>query len=415
MKRPRLLLITTRFPFDKGEEFLKEEVIYLSKKFDVIISPWHPSCNFKKVYQLPPEIDIQKNLISPVADNMLGVLVWFLKKPTRLYVLLKLLFKELSTLPYRAQTFNCFFSFAKHAITITDKLSNYYKSRELDIIYSYWLTPPALAAVLLKKKGIAKIAIARAHRGDLYQDRTRFNYNPGQGQIITGLDRVFCISKHGLNYLHSLYPAQKRQIRLCRLGVQPAPTLNDFSTRDGRLYLVSCAYLTPIKRIHLLIDALSRLTIPITWTHLGGGEQQESLEKQALELPPNIKWSITGQLNNKAVHLFYQSNPVDLFINTSESEGLPVSIMEALSYSIPIAATDVGGTSEIVHSGKNGFLWPRDVTAQRIRETLIEYFYMDYRIKLDMRQIARETWSRYVNSSFQFSQFTNSLYNLAHR
>ena len=39
---------------------------------------------------------------------------------------------------------------------------------------------------------------------------------------------------------------------------------------------------------------------------------------------------------------------IDLFINTSSSEGVPVSIMEALSVGIPIIATDVGGTKEIV-------------------------------------------------------------------
>ncbi|NCO54621.1 MAG: glycosyltransferase, partial [Bacteroidetes bacterium] len=46
---------------------------------------------------------------------------------------------------------------------------------------------------------------------------------------------------------------------------------------------------------------------------------------------------------------------VDLFINVSESEGIPVSIMEALSAGIPVIATNVGGTNEIVNNDV-GFL-----------------------------------------------------------
>ena len=45
---------------------------------------------------------------------------------------------------------------------------------------------------------------------------------------------------------------------------------------------------------------------------------------------------------------WYRRNRVDLFISLSSSEGLPVSMMEAISFGIPILATDVGGVSEIV-------------------------------------------------------------------
>ncbi len=56
---------------------------------------------------------------------------------------------------------------------------------------------------------------------------------------------------------------------------------------------------------------------------------------------------------------FYKSNPVDLFINVSESEGIPVTIMEAMSYGILCLATDVGGVKEIVFEGVGNLLDPR--------------------------------------------------------
>ena len=50
-------------------------------------------------------------------------------------------------------------------------------------------------------------------------------------------------------------------------------------------------------------------------------------------------------------------NDFDLFVNMSLSEGIPVSIMEAISFGIPIIATNVGGNAEIVND-ETGVLIP---------------------------------------------------------
>lgn len=50
----------------------------------------------------------------------------------------------------------------------------------------------------------------------------------------------------------------------------------------------------------------------------------------------------------------------DLFILTSNYEGLPMTIIEAMSYGKPIVASNVGGISEIVENGKNGFISEND-------------------------------------------------------
>jgi glycosyltransferase involved in cell wall biosynthesis len=46
----------------------------------------------------------------------------------------------------------------------------------------------------------------------------------------------------------------------------------------------------------------------------------------------------------------------DLFMLISNYEGLPVSIIEALSVGLPIIASNVGGVNELVNDGLNGFL-----------------------------------------------------------
>jgi glycosyltransferase involved in cell wall biosynthesis len=73
-----------------------------------------------------------------------------------------------------------------------------------------------------------------------------------------------------------------------------------------------------------------------------------------------------GQCKNEEILRFYENNHVDLFISLSESEGLPVSMMEAQSYGIPILASNVGGISEIVQNEKTGILLPVNIKPENI-------------------------------------------------
>jgi glycosyltransferase involved in cell wall biosynthesis len=95
---------------------------------------------------------------------------------------------------------------------------------------------------------------------------------------------------------------------------------------------------------------LKYIEYEVEWVHFGDGTLKENIKNKASNLPPNIKVDFKGFVPNPKILEYYANNSVDLFINVSESEGIPVSIMEAISYGIPILATDVGGTSEIVTS-----------------------------------------------------------------
>ena len=59
--------------------------------------------------------------------------------------------------------------------------------------------------------------------------------------------------------------------------------------------------------------------------------------------PKNIRAEFKGRVLNKEVLKFYIDEVPDLFINLSSSEGIPMSIMEAMSCSIPVIATNNKG------------------------------------------------------------------------
>ena len=86
----------------------------------------------------------------------------------------------------------------------------------------------------------------------------------------------------------------------------------------------------------------------------------EDLIQKTVELNLTQNVTFAGNIDNKDLLNLYQTSKVDLLIQNSItrfglSEGIPVSIMEAMAHGIPVIATDCGGTKELV-DGKSGIL-----------------------------------------------------------
>lgn len=102
-----------------------------------------------------------------------------------------------------------------------------------------------------------------------------------------------------------------------------------------------------------VIEAVSHLPLNIyRVTFIGEGENLAKCQKRVseLRLENNIKFE--GFKRNVAKYLLKS----DVFVMTSFYEGLPLSIIEAMSYGLPIIASDVGGNSELVKNNVNGYL-----------------------------------------------------------
>jgi glycosyltransferase involved in cell wall biosynthesis len=244
---------------------------------------------------------------------------------------------------------------------------------ERAIFYTYWLGVPSLGIGLLKQEFPNLKVISRAHGYDVYEHRFRPPYIPLQAECIKHLDRVFFISEDGKNYIRSRFPWFADSCEVSRLGVQ-APGGGAQPSRDGIYRIVSCSYLVSVKRIDLLLQGLISLAQShpgqqFEWFHLGDGPLLDDLRRQAHTAPANLSTHFLGHLTNETVLGTYRGKPFDLFVNVSSSEGISVAIMEAMSCGIPVVATAVGGTPEIV-SDQNGALLPKDPTAVQIAETL---------------------------------------------
>jgi len=87
---------------------------------------------------------------------------------------------------------------------------------------------------------------------------------------------------------------------------------------------------------------------------IGGDGENDKLQNLIKNYQIGNIVKFVGWIQNKAKIQYLQNT--DVFILTSYSEGLPVSILEAMSYRKPIISTPVGGIPEVVKNDENGFL-----------------------------------------------------------
>ena len=141
---------------------------------------------------------------------------------------------------------------------------------------------------------------------------------------------------------------------------------------------------------------------------------REELEQRAAIFfeGKDIEYSFLGQLTNKQVRDIYETRHFNLFISTSETEGLPVSMMEAQSAGIPILATDVGGVNEIVIDGVTGWLLPPNPEPALVAEKISEIFEMKDAEKKKIRQNAYDHWQKNFNAEKNYPAFVNLLKSL---
>lgn len=231
------------------------------------------------------------------------------------------------------------------------------------------------------------------------------------------LDRIFFIS----NKMRDIYnetthykfaTKYAKQMQVSYLGcIKRFEGLNPIKDKQ-KIRIVSCSYVHPVKRIDLIMETLKEWTnCSIEWIHMGNGILLEEMQERAVKVMKencNITIDFKGYVSNEDVQKYYTEEQVDIFINLSSSEGVPVAIMEAIAYGIPVIATDVGGVSEIIDK-KHGILLSSDAKAEEIKKEL-EKFIERYKCDAkNMRNSAHEFWKYRFDAKKNYVSFFNNI------
>jgi glycosyltransferase involved in cell wall biosynthesis len=402
-----LVLITSNFPFGTGEPFLEAEFPIIYREFARIII-------FSQNVEALDKRDIPENVIV-FRYNTATTLRGFLNLPALLYNDLCLI-SELYRNEKQFRKQSHFHLSLRQKLFLLKKiikavqLRDFIKSRlknlqvESDIVfYSYWLTSGAHASAMLKYNN--SIRISRAHRYDLYEESNRLSYLPLLKFLAVNLDSVFFISEHGRKYFTEKTNSVNQHLTVSYLGVRTPESIRIYMSDNEPFTIVSCSSLSFHKRVDMIIESLSAIRSgrKIRWIHFGDGPLRNNLENLAkirLGSKENIIYEFRGQVPNNEIQKFYNNNKVDLFLNTSSGEGIPVSIMEAQSYGTPVIAADTGGVSELVIPG-TGFLLPVDFKSRDLAEKI--GFFLD----LNREELEQIRGNAYLNGKNNFDAEKN--------
>lgn len=397
----KLLLITNNYPFGTGEiAFLHEEVneIIKSQKYELTIVSHNKEG--EQYVELPSEINIVRvrkvNIFSGIIrmlgdHNFYEELLVIFKKSYSIKQLLGRIWLIIKNYGY---------SHAGSEAIYRQLGRNF----EPDIIYSYWGTINAYENILLARKYTRAKSITRFHGYDLYEERNKCLWQPFRMAFQERMNYFVFISKMGKDYYQQRWKGKiaSNQFRINYLGTSKKDNqyiLNPENSRKN--VIVSCSSVIGLKRVHLIIDALSLIENEmIEWHHLGDGPLLKEMQDYAyekLKQKLNIKYVFEGYVENKEILNLYECLQPQLFISTSQTEGIPVSMMEALSVGVPILATNVGGVHELVENGSTGRLLSANPAAEEIAGAIIQHINLSVSKKKMLSENAFDIWNAKFN------------------
>ena len=260
----------------------------------------------------------------------------------------------------------------------------YKLGKNKDLIFVNGLgTETTIANIFLKKKIIRKIvgdpvwerAYSKAKISESFDEFQVKNYGFSislQKKVrsfsIKKSDIVVTPSQHLKNFILNL--GFKNKIEIINNGVFiPEENTNIFTNDQINITIVS--RLVSHKNIEKIIKAISDLNSPlINLNIIGDGPELNQLQKISLESNNKDNIIFHGKLNRDEInHIFLNS---DIYIQASNYEGLPHSLLEAMSYGIPVLCTPVGECKEILGNEDRGYILDLPVSKNNIKSKISE-------------------------------------------
>jgi colanic acid/amylovoran biosynthesis glycosyltransferase len=169
----------------------------------------------------------------------------------------------------------------------------------------------------------------------------------------------FTISEYNRNYLLDRYPFARRKLAVHRVGIdlrrwQPTVRLSSASVFN----ILNVGRLHSVKNQGFLVlacRALKTARVPFVCNIVGDGDERERLQRLINELQLTEEVRLLGHVDHAELRgLYAEANAVVL---TSQSEGIPLVLMEAMAMEQVVLAPAMTGIPELITSGETGFLY----------------------------------------------------------
>ncbi len=349
----KIIYLSRSFPYTEVEAFLTPEITALTRHgHEVLIVPRSPK-RFIVHGDAQPMVDITRTQALVSLEIIKAALAEVRRSPIKAVKALSLLMRS------------------RNANILMKNLAVYTKglwlakiAREWGAthIHAHWATYTATMALIASEMSDVPWSFT-AHRHDIVANNLL-------ALKIRKASFGRFISQSGLELARSLaIKGIEEKAQLLHMGVNLSPVAAGTVRRRDNSVVFCPANLLPVKGHKYLIEAVTILKgrgVEVALWVAGEGELRRSLQEQVDRSGLCHQVSFLGQLSHTEVLRLYAEATVDMVVLPSvdlgngEHEGIPVALIEAMSYRIPVISTATGGVPELLNEGAGLLVPPQD-------------------------------------------------------
>jgi glycosyltransferase involved in cell wall biosynthesis len=265
-----------------------------------------------------------------------------------------------------------------HLVAALRELIDLLKDMGADLLCCHGYKANLLGLMAARRLGIPVISVSRGWTGETFRVRA---YEFLDRLVLRRMDRVVCVSEGQARKVRAA-GVPNHKITVIRNAIRaerfdaPHPEyrrrLEDLFPEPPEIIVGAAGRLSPEKGFAHLVDAAAEVALAhssVGFVLFGEGPLRNSLVRQIREKGLEGRFILAGFRSD-----FDQYLPcLDLVVLPSFTEGLPNVALEALAVGVPVVATTVGGTPEVVEDGLSGYLVPPGdsaALARRISDVL---------------------------------------------
>lgn len=343
----KICYITVQAPFGAGEAFILEEMFEAKRQgVDLLIIPRNPS---KEVFHKDAKELLENTIWLPLIN--LGMIFYFCRA-----LLTKIaLWKILGTIPCCSRTP---WIFIKNLMVLPKGIfvSKMIQKEKITHIHAHWGSTTATMAYIISR--ITGISWSfTLHRWDIKE-------NNMLKEKVKSAKFIRCISQHGEAELFDIIDdVHKDRIEIIHMGVR-LPGILELKEKEANLKKFTItvpANLLEVKGHRYLIEACFILIEQgiknFQCIFYGEGPLMAELKNLVKEKELTGYIRMPGAISHEKIMQMYCDKETDVVIlpsiitNKGEHEGIPVALMEAMAYGIPVISTNTGGTVELLSDG----------------------------------------------------------------
>jgi glycosyltransferase involved in cell wall biosynthesis len=248
-------------------------------------------------------------------------------------------------------------------IACARKLAKFFRRESVSVVHAHQYAPLFYSS--LARLPSRRIPILFTEHGRDYPDYRRWKRVWANRFLTSGKDRFVAVGQYVRNALIKFEALPADRIDVIYNGrdlrvYSPVRSLRD-EVRDelglshDAIVIIQVARLNRLKDYPTALRVMGRLKSESPKTVLvivGEGEERQHVQSLVKELDLTASVRLLGERNDVSRLL----QAADLFLLTSVSEGIPLTLIEAMAAALPCVATRVGGVPEIVSDGETGFL-----------------------------------------------------------